>query len=233
MSSQTLPFLGPNSCLCPVSLTPVADTRRRLLVVEGPFGLRLDVSFGSRTATIVQQIAQLKTDGIGLCAHKVGAVALVRPLPKNASAADALALLQDSLAEGLTNVDALLDAVQRTLKALARRSAWIGQCHRTIHLYMSIRKTVIMNLGGAYIQEAPRLPTFALDQIFAGKIAIVHGQIRPVRGVSVNVMPESIATSYHERLPLMADAILAWRALGYDAADWLSKANEVAEASRC
>lgn len=232
MRAQTLPFLGPDSCLQAASLVAVPGTRQRLLVVEGPPGFRLDVSIGPRTAAIVQQIAQLEADGIGTRAQKVGSVALVRPLPKAADAAEALVLLQDSLAAGLADVDALLDAAQRTLKALARRGAWMEQHKGAVHLYMSMRQKAQMNLGGSYVQDAPRVPTFALDRIFAGKITIVKGQIRPVRWVSASIMPDSIATSHHARLPLMADALRAWSALGHDAADWLSKANEAAEACR-
>jgi hypothetical protein len=103
----------------------------------------------------------------------------------------------------------------------------------SIPLYLAARKTrASANLGGSCVPELPRLPTFALDRIFAGKIAFAKGQIRPVRWASTSVAVDEIPTSHHARLPLLADALPAWSALGHDATDWLSKANDLAERNR-
>jgi len=101
-----------------------------------------------------------------------------------------------------------------------------------IHLYLAAQKNTMMNLGGSYIQNAPRVGAFAIDRLLAGKICIVKGQIRPLRLVSTVVSPGAIPTSHHARLPLLADALRAWQALGHDAAERLSKMNELAEVSR-
>lgn len=233
MMDQPIPFLGPDSCLRAVSLYPIPGSRSRLLAVEGPAGFRLDISVGLRKAMIVQHVAQLTQDGIMPIPYKVGAVTLVRPIPKDADAEVALRIVQDSLTTGFADADALVDACARTLKALARYAPWMdARANDGVHLYLSAKKRSSFNLGGAYIQNAPRVGTFALDRLFAGKISIVKGQIRPVRWVSTVVLPGAIATSHHARLPLLADALRAWQALGYDAAEWLSKMNELAEASR-
>lgn len=233
MTAQPLPFLGPDSCLRAVSLSPIPDSRTRLLAVEGPTGFRLDVSVGPRTAMVVQHVAQLTQGGILPTPQKVGSVPLVRPVPKDADAEEALRVIQDSLAEGLADIDALTDACERTLKALARHASWMdARAKGGVHLYLAAKKNIMMNLGGSYIQNAPRVGAFALDRLFAGKICIAKGQIRPVRWASTVVPPGAIATSHHARLPLLADALRAWQALGHDAAEWLSKMNELAEASR-
>jgi hypothetical protein len=227
-----VPLFGPDSGLRAVALVPVPDARQRRLEIAGPPGFRLEASIGPRTATLMQQVHRMTAHGIVSSPQKVGAVSLVRPLPKGADAEQALALLQESLAQGLFQVDQILDAAARTLKALARRAAWMETRTDGIHLYLAAKGKSCANLGGSYIADLPRLPTFALDRIFAGKIAFAKGQIRPVRWASTSVAVDDIPASHHARLPLLADALRAWADLGYDAADWLSKANDLAERSR-
>jgi hypothetical protein len=227
-----VPLFGPDSGLRAVALAPVPDTRQRRLEIAGPPGFRLEASIGPRTATLVQQVHQMTAQGIVSSPQKVGAVSLVRPLPKGADAEQALALLQESLAQGLFQVDQILDAAARTLKALARHAAWMENRTDSIHLYLNAKSKSFANLGGSYVPNLPRLSTFALDRIFAGKITFDKGQIRTLRWASASVAVDDIPKSRHARLPLLADALRAWADLGYDAADWLSKANDLAERSR-
>jgi hypothetical protein len=228
-----IPVLGPESSLRAVALVPIPDTRKRRLEIAGPPGFRLDAVISLRAMTLVQHTYQMTARGIVPIPQKIGTVSLVRPLPKTADADEALALLQESLTHGLHQVDQILDAAARTLKALARRGSWMNNNRGSAHLYLAAKKSKSSAcFGGSYVPELPRLPAFALDRIFAGKIAFVKGQIRPVRGTTVSVRIDAIPTSRHARLPLLADALRAWSALGYDAAEWLVQVNDLAERHR-